>query len=147
LFVKRVKKPRPLTQLFSESSHLRGLLDRVDENARLLGEVQAELPPGLRPHCHAAHIESQQLVLFTDSPAWVMRLRFCSAQLLASLRTARPNLKGVRVRVQLPQRAPRPAQPRASLSPQARQQLLETAATLEEGPLRTALERLGRGRG
>jgi hypothetical protein len=144
--VKSVKKPRPLQQLFRESRHLRGLLEQVDDHSRLLAQVHQALPAPLRAHCHAAHIEAAQLVLFTDSPAWVMRLRFSSTAILTAMRSTRPNLKGIRVRVQLPGRAlKRPAR-RAELSEQARQHLRDTAAALEPGPLRDALERLGRSR-
>lgn len=144
--MKSVKKPRPLQQLLRDSRHLRDLLAQVDDHTRLLAQVHQALPPPLRAHCHAAHIEAAQLVLFTDSPAWVMRLRFSSSAILTAVRGTRPNLKGIRVRVQLPPRALKRPTRRAQLSEQVRQHLRDTAADLEQGPLRDALERLGRSR-
>lgn len=142
--VKRINKPQSLGTFFRNDRHLRALLEQLHGQSDLLLQVQAQLPEPLRPHCHATHVQDGQLVLFTDSPAWVMRLRFCTAQILAGLRTSQPNLRGVRVRVQLPQRQPRPPQKRARLSENARRHLQEAAAGLEQGPLQAALERLSR---
>jgi hypothetical protein len=142
--VKRINKPQSLGSFFRTDSHLRALLEQLQGQNELLQQVQAQLPEALRPHCHAAHIQDGQLVLFTDSPAWVMRLRFSTAQILTALRTTRPNLRGMRVRVQLPQRRSRRPQGRARLSEDARRHLRETADGLDNGPLQAALERLSR---
>ena len=144
--VKPVNKPQSLGKILGNSGHLRGLIQQAQQNTALLLEVHTLMPEALRAHCHAAHIHDQQLVLFTDSPAWVMRLRFCSSQLLTGLRTSSPNLRGVRVRVQLPSRQPRQPKPRCKLSEDARRHLRETAAGLENPALAAALERLSRTR-
>ena len=142
--VKPVNKPQSLGKIIGTSSHLRDLILQAQQNINLLSQVGALMPDTLRSHCHAAHIQDQQLVLFTDSPAWVMRLRFCSTQILTGLRTARPNLRGVRVRVQLPQRQPRQPKRRSKLSEDTRRHLREAAAGLENTALAAALERLSR---
>lgn len=142
--VKPVNKPQSLGKILGNSSHLRDLMKQAQQNTCLLQEVQALMPEALRSHCHAAHIHEHQVVLFTDSPAWVMRLRFCSAQILTGLRTTRPNLRGARVRVQLPQREPRQAKRQMTLSENTRSHLRETAAGLENTDLAAALERLSR---
>lgn len=142
--MKTVKKPQPITQLVANNRQLRELARQLQANADLLALVHDHLPDNLRAHCHAAHLQDQQLVLFTDSPAWVMRLRFCSAQVLGAVRATRSNVRGMRVRVQLPERAARRPKRRASLSEQARRHLAETAATIENAALKAALERLSR---
>jgi hypothetical protein len=144
--VKPVNKPQSLGKILGNSGHLRGLIQQAQHNTEVLLEVRALMPDALRSHCHAAHIQDQQLVLFTDSPAWVMRLRFCSTQILTGLRATRPNLRGVRVRVQLPQRQTRQAKRRSKLSEDARRHLQEAAAGLENPALAAALVRLSRTR-
>jgi len=142
--VKSIKKPRPLGSFLRDNHQLRSLVEQLHSHADLLEQVRNLLPEALRPHCHAAHIQDQQLVVYTDSPAWVMRLRFSSTQLLSGLRATRPNVRGVRVRVQLPQGRPHRPAPRAQLTEAARQHLQQAARAMDEGPLRAALERLSR---
>jgi hypothetical protein len=142
--VKRINKPQSLGSFFHTDSHLRALLKHVRGHGELLSQVRGQLPEALGPHCQAAHIKDGQLVLFTDSPAWVMRLRFSAAQILAGLRKTHPNLRGLRVRVQLPQHRPQRTKTRAKLSESSRRHLQDTAAALEQGPLQAALKRLSR---
>jgi hypothetical protein len=142
--VKRIKRPRSLGSFFGRSSHLRQLVSQVQANTELLQAVRRGLPSPLDRHCHAAHIQDGQLVLFTDSPAWVMRLRFSTPKILEELRKTLPNLRGVRVRVQLPQPPRQRPRRRPVLTQATRDMLRETAATMDNPGLKAALERLSR---
>lgn len=142
--MKRIKTPRSPGSFLGRDSHLKQLVEQARANSELLLTVQQWLPAPLHLHCHAAHVHDGQLVLYTDSPAWVMRLRFSAPQILEGLRKTLPNLRGVRVRVQLAQpsrqrRRQRPAIPRSAATT-----LREAAAGIEDPALRAALERLGR---
>jgi hypothetical protein len=148
--VKRTNQPRSLDSFLGNDSHLRRLAKQAMANTELLQTVQGCLPSPLHQHCHAAHIQDGQLVLFTDSPAWVMRFRFSTPQILEELRKTRPNLRGVRVRVQLTQQSRPRARRRPLLSQGTRDILRETAADVDNPGLKAALERLSqlaRGKG
>lgn len=142
LSVKRLKQPRSLDAFLGKDSHLRKLVDQVNANAALLQSVQQWLPSPLEQHCQAAHILDGQLVLYTDSPAWVMRLRFSAPKILEGLRPTSPNLRGVRVRVQLPQPPRQRPQQKPVLSTTARDILREAASGLDNPDLQAALMRL-----
>jgi hypothetical protein len=142
--VKRTRQPRPLNSFLGRDSHLRQLVKQAQADTDLLRTVRDCLPVPLDQHCHAAHIQDDQLVLFTDSPAWVMRFRFCTPQILAALHKTRPNLRGVRVRVQLAQRSRPRVRHRPQLSQGARDMLRETAAGVDNPGLKAALERLSK---
>lgn len=144
--MKSVKKPRSVGSIFNATEHLRELLASAQKNTDLLLQVQGLLPQAIRAHCHAAHLRDGQLVLFTDSPAWVMRLRFCSSQLVQGLGATGSNVRGIRVRVQLPERVLRRRKSAARLSEGTRQQLRETAEHLDNPALAEALKRLSRAR-
>lgn len=141
--VKPVNKPRSLGTILSTNSHLQSLLSQARQNTDLLLQVRGALPAGVRDHCLAAHLTNAQLVLFTDSPAWVMRLRFSSQALTDALRKTGVTVQGVRVRVQLSEQRSRRRQQPARLSEPARRQLLDAADTLENPALAEALRRLG----
>jgi hypothetical protein len=126
----------------SKDNHLRQLVEQARRNTELLQAVHQWLPAPLHLHCPAAHVQEGQLVLYTDSPAWVMRLRFSSPQLLEGLRKTVPNLRGVRVRVQLAQPVRQRQRRRPTLPQSARDLLRETASSVDNPKLRAALERL-----
>lgn len=140
--MKRTKQPRSLNSFLGKDSHLRQLVKQAQANTALLQAVQGCLPSPLDQHCLAAHIHEGQLVLFTDSPAWVMRFRFSTPQILAELHKTRPNLRGVRVRVQLVQQSRPRTRRRPMLSQEARAMLRETAAGVDNPGLKAALKRL-----
>lgn len=142
--MKPVNKPRSLGKILGSTEQLRGLIDQARQNTELLLRVRASMPEALRAHCHAAHIQDQQLVLFTDSPAWVMRLRFSSPQILSGMRATLPNLRGIRVRVQLAERKLQARKRHVVLSNEARRHLKEAAAGIDNSELAAALERLSR---
>lgn len=142
--VKPINKPKSLGKILNNNNHLRSLISQAKQNTDLLLLVQTALPDVVRSHCHAAHISEQQLVLFTDSPAWVMRLRFCTTQLLDCLHKSHPNVRGVRVRVQLPERAVTKTKRKRTLSEDTRHHLEEMADSLDNPALADALKRLSR---
>lgn len=143
-FVKHIKTPRTLGSFLGKDRHLRHLVEQAKANSTLLETVQQWLPAPLHLHCHAAHVHDGQLVLYTDSPAWVMRLRFSAPQILEGLRKTLPNLRGIRVRVQLAEQTRQRKRRRPQLPDSARELLRETAENLDNPELSAALQRLSR---
>ena len=66
--------------------------------------LEAHLPPGLPPRITGITERDGVLVVFADSPAWSVRLRYALQELTAQIRTAHPDITEVTVRVM-----PRPA--------------------------------------
>jgi hypothetical protein len=61
--------------------------------------VQRELPQDLAGHVTGVTEQSGELVIFAESAAWGVRLRYAAPQLLAAMGAAQVNIAGVRVRV------------------------------------------------
>jgi hypothetical protein len=61
--------------------------------------VQRELPEELAGHVTGVTEQAGALVIFAESAAWGVRLRYAAPQLLAAMSAAQMNIAGVRVRV------------------------------------------------
>jgi hypothetical protein len=61
--------------------------------------VQRELPQDLASHVTGVTEQCGELVIFAESAAWSVRLRYATPQLLAAMGAAQMNITGVRVRV------------------------------------------------
>jgi hypothetical protein len=64
--------------------------------------VQRELPEELATHVTGATEQSGELVIFAESAAWGVRLRYAAPQLLNAIGGQEPGIAGVRVRVAPP---------------------------------------------
>jgi hypothetical protein len=61
--------------------------------------VQRELPAELAAHVTGAIEQSGELVIFAESAAWGVRLRYAAPQLMGAMGTQQSSLVGVKVRV------------------------------------------------
>ena len=61
--------------------------------------VQRELPEDLGTHVTGVTEQSGELVIFAESAAWGVRLRYAAPQLLAALGAVQADIVGVKVRV------------------------------------------------
>jgi hypothetical protein len=64
--------------------------------------VRRELPEELATHVTGATEQSGELVIFAESAAWGVRLRYAAPQLLNAIGGQEPGIAGVRVRVAPP---------------------------------------------
>lgn len=126
-------------------SHLRARLKRQ----RALDAVLAQcIPADWKLHCTAAVLQSGELVIVVDSPAWRSRIHLHSEQIINHFNRL-DNLFVERVKVRCaPVRAPgrlearRPARP--NLPPEAARDLASLAGTIDDRELSGVLERLAR---
>ncbi|QKT03039.1 DUF721 domain-containing protein [Ectothiorhodospiraceae bacterium 2226] len=113
--------------------------------SRRLAAIQAAIAGPLGPaaaHCRVGCVRDGTLILYTDSPAWAARLRYCAPAVLARLHTGgEPTVAQVRVKVR-PAATETPTQ-RATLSERAAQILLDASNGLPPA-LGDALRRLAR---
>jgi hypothetical protein len=64
--------------------------------------VRRELPEELATHVTGATEQSGELVIFAESAAWGVRLRYATPQLLNAIGGQEPRIAGVQVRVAPP---------------------------------------------
>jgi len=143
----RLKKTLRINNVLGRSGY-----SRLLSHARALGELDAQLqkliPAPLNEHCRILSLQDGVLTLAADSPVWTARLRFHGAQLVKQFsRQPAVTVRTVRVRVRPPHvHRPQPAAPRLSspCSPANAEVLQQTASTLSDPDLKSALLRLAR---
>ncbi|MEL6710970.1 MAG: DUF721 domain-containing protein [Pseudomonadota bacterium] len=89
--------PDPLRHYLRSHPPLRQLRTRLQEQQRLLQQVQHWLPAPLSSHCHSAVLQQTRLVLAADSPVWANQLRYQTPDLLHRLRTTHPSIAHIKV--------------------------------------------------
>ena len=128
---------KPISTLMKQNEGaLRRLSTEMTRQSFLLHHLKAFLPSQIQPHFVAAHLSDRELVLYADSPAWMMRLRF----------HAPPNFPHpLRTKLRVVASISATPQPRRQrqVSPAATRTLLESASGTSDEALRAALKRLG----
>lgn len=134
----------------SVSRHLnQALTGKARQLAELTRILRACLPQNCQPHVAVAGIRDNQLILVSDSPVWVSRLRMYTRDMLAMLEqhsTAR--VSQIRIRQSPPGMLSKPekaAKPRY-LSPSSSTLIEQTARSIDDTDLQDALLRLARHR-
>jgi len=139
--------PQPMGAQLPEC---RGPLASLLERARRLNDLdralRRHLGDPLARHCRLANVEERRVVLETDSPAWVARLRYRSPEILEFLRRQRglEKLERAELRVSPAAQTRTETRPRAHLSPRAAGLLRDVADATEDPALKRALRRLSR---
>lgn len=136
----------PLHAYLTRNPLAKTLMQKRLQQQQLLRAVVGLLPEPLAEHCLAAVREQGRLVLFVDGPVWANRMRFLAPAIARRLRGQHKPVQGVKIRVVPTRRsAPRRNQPtRAQLSASTRSLLLESAQSIADPSLRSALQRLAR---
>ena len=141
----RSNAPTPL------AGHLERLLSkqaraRMQQIRSLQHSLDSLLPPALRPHCQAAGIDGNELVLVVDGGAAATQLRYQQQQIIKQVNADLGlTLRRMRLRI-APPRAPRPRTAPAPrrLSSAAARALNEAARSMPDRALAEILERLAR---
>jgi hypothetical protein len=89
--------PDTLQHYLQRHPPLRQLRTQLQEQQRLLQQVQQWLPAPLSTHCHNAAWQQTRLILAADSPVWADQLRYQTPHLLQHLRTTYPSISTIRV--------------------------------------------------
>ena len=135
---------KPISTLMKQNEGaLRRLSTEMTRQSFQLHHLKAFLPSQIQPHFVAAHLSDRELVLYADSPAWMMRLRFHAPQLVKHVPPNFPHPLRTKLRVVASISAtPQPRRQR-QVSPAATRTLLESASGTSDEALRAALKRLG----
>ncbi len=138
--------PDSLQHYLQQHPPLRQLRTRLQEQQRLLRQVQQWLPAPLSIHCHNAAWQHTQLILAADSPVWADQLRYQAPRLLQHLRTTYPSISTIRVysRPTLnPTDLLRPAPPAQHRCTRKQAQVVsDSACYIKDQTLCTALKKL-----
>lgn len=120
----------------------------VLEHSRLLSRLnhwlESHLPEPLNRHSQAVNVRDQTLILGASSPVWASRLRYLAPQLMPRLnRDISLNLLNMKVKVRPSVEQPvTTCRPRAALSAQTAQLLLQVARDIDHPGLQTAMTRI-----
>jgi len=136
---------QPLARILATDSQIAAWHDRMQRESRLTTAVRRLLPRALADRVRVAEATPQALTLAVAAGAVAAVVRQRTPDILAGLGREGWDFTELRVRVQVKGEPPLPGKilpnPRAKVELTAFKQL---AATLPEGPLRSAIERFTR---
>ena len=137
-------KLEPINSIYSNSSQLSKLSQRVQQLEQLNVILKQVVPSQFADHCHLANVNEHTLVIHTDNASYASLLRFQAKVLCSALSKHLPqivNKLDVRVRPKNTSSL-NTILPSLLLSDDAAISLQQTADSIEEGPLKEALKRL-----
>lgn len=139
-------KPERISSVCTKNSQLSKLSQRAQQLNQLNYILQQVMPPQFSAHCYLANVSEQTLIIHTDNANYASLLRFHAATLCKALSEHLPNAVSkldvkVRPKFTLSEQTNSSA---ASLSDKAATSLQQTADSLEDGPLKTALNKLAK---
>jgi len=141
-------KPQRISAVCTQNSRLNKLTQRAQKLNQLNYILQQVMPPQFSAHCHLANIHDQTLVVHTDNANYASLLRFQAKTLCQSLSKHLPQpVTKLEVKVKPPQPLRQTQnETTISLPDEAADALKQTAESIEDGPLKLALERLAKRR-
>jgi len=141
-------RPERINAVCSSNSQLNRLSQRAQQLNQLNYVLQQVMPPQFSAHCQLANINQQTLVVHTDNASYASLLRFQAKTICSALseHLSQPVTK-LELKVR-PLITPKQSDDSASivLSDDAAKTLSQTASSMEEGSLKTALENLAKRR-
>lgn len=133
--------------LLNSLTDLEAIRVRVARIVALQQAYSAALPRELAQSSTVGHETQGTLVLLAASGAVAARLRQLVPRLLLTIRKQFPEVKAIRIEVQLVRGSKRPPRPIRRVGATGLRSLNELEARLGEGPLRDALRRMLRREG
>jgi len=143
------KKPEPVGTLYKKNSVLSKLSERTQRLSKLDDILQQLMPAQFASHCHLANVNEHTLVIHTDNASYASLLRFQAPSLCKAISEHLPQIVNkieVKVKPKLHSSQKKEVPIQQSLPDDAARALEQTAEYLEDGPLKTALNRLAKRR-
>lgn len=137
-------KPKPITELLSNTSFAAEQTLRHGEYLRRLNTLLTRILDGdSRLHCQIGNIRDGLLILFADSTAWAVRLRYQTPVLLRELKQQKglESLQKIEIRV-MPKEEKEHTEQKVSLSSEASSCINACADNISDEKLQNALKRL-----
>jgi hypothetical protein len=135
---------QPLARILATDTQIAAWHDRMQRESRLTTAVRRLLPRALADRVRVAEATPQALTLAVAAGAVAAVVRQRTPDILAGLRREGLDFTELRVRVQVKSEPPPPAKMPKQRAKADLTVFKRLAATLPEGPLRAAIERLTR---
>ena len=138
------KKPEHVSILYKQNNVLSQLSERTQHLSKLDAVLQHVIPAQFASHCHLANINKHTLVIHTDNANYASLLRFQATSLCKAISEHLPQIVNkleVKVKPKL-QKSLTEVASRQPLPDNAALALQQTAKYMEDGPLKTALNKL-----
>jgi len=142
------KQPTRINTIYQKHSALNKMTQRAQLLEQLNHTFQQSLPAQFSAHCKLANISGSTLIIHTDNASYSSLIRFQAPALCRTLsQELSLDINTIEVKVR-PNYMPYENQSSNSISlpSSASQALKQTADTMEDGPLKDALERLSKRR-
>jgi len=141
-------KPERISAVCTKNSRLNQLSQRAQQLNQLNYILQQVMPPQFSAHCHLANIHDQTLVVHTDNATYASLLRFQANTLCKALSEhLSQDVNKLEVKVKPPVSLKQTdSSSTISLPDDAADALKQTADSMEDGALKTALEKLAKRR-
>ena len=141
-----MKRPERINSICKHHSVLSKLTQRAQNLEQLNHLLQQTLPTQFSAHCRLANLNGDKLIIHTDNPSYASLIRFQAPVLCKTLSDElNQNIKHIEIKVR---QHYYPLQDKTtndlSLPNDAATALTETANNLDEGPLKTALNKLAK---
>lgn len=140
-------KPASITEILKQSTDSCSvLLSKISQIHELQNKLRNHVGRPLSEHLNVANYSDDSLTLHTDSPAWASRLRFKIQTILEYARTecGLENLKSVRVKVVLMNPNIDRTRPAPRVSKQTANLIEDTAKSIDDQDLKSALIKLSK---
>lgn len=137
-------KPEQINAVCSSDSQLNRLSQRAQQLNKLNYILQQVMPPQFAAHCQLANINKQTVIVHTDNASYASLLRFQAKTICSALseHLSQPVTKlELKVRPLVSAKKQDTTAP-ISLPIDAAEAIQQTADSIEEGPLKSALENL-----
>ena len=139
-------KPEKVSLVCKQNSQLYKITQRAQKLNHLNFILQQVMPPQFSAHCLLANINNQTIIIHTDNATYASLLRFQATTLCKAISEhTSQNVTKLEVRVKPSFQAIQPSNPNPfSLTSNAADSLSETADSLDDGPLKIALQKLAK---
>lgn len=141
-------KPEQVGRIYKQDSHMKWLATRVQQLNKLNIILQNTLPLQFSNHCQLANITADTIIIHTDKASYASLLRFQAPLVCKTLSAHLPEpVSKLDVKVRPLQSISEPSPHTAAhVSTKTAVLLASTAAEIEDGPLKTALNKLAKRR-
>ena len=95
-------RPRPIHELIERGAGVRRVTRDLARQQSWTEWLRAAVSPELAPHIVQVVAKERELIVYADTSAWCVRLRYAMASLEETLRQRDPAITATRLRVQPP---------------------------------------------
>jgi hypothetical protein len=140
------KQPEQIHSVYKKNAALNKLIQRAQLLEKLNHEFQRHLPAQFSAHCRLANIDNDTIIVHVDNASFASLLRFQAPKLCQTLANElNLNIQSMRVKVKPIHYGKSESVTNTMTLPKSAASILQqTAACLDEGSLKSSLEKLAK---